>query len=153
MLVAASGSCGRFPDPLEVVLASIERSEQRWMQSRPVGYEMVLQRECECTLDMAGPARLYVHVTRSQRSIPAWTETTYRIEYVASGAPVGEEYARHFPNVQALFELARQAARQGAVVEITTDRELGYPTWLLIDADPIGADGGLGYRILELTVE
>ena len=149
--------CGSSPDPLAplegaALLSSIEEREEAWLATRPERYGMVQSRVCECLPEMSGP--VYMEVTRRQgATIPSPVESVTRLEYVLTGHEVPEPFRAGFFTIQGLFAFARQAAAAGAHVELETDPELGYPTYLFVDPDPTVADDEVAYRVTDLVVE
>lgn len=133
------------PTDIERLQDRMERAETLWRSERPVRYEAIERRACECLAEMAGPVRL--QVTRRQGAfLPSPHETLVSAVYETSGEPVPETILESFYTAEGLFELIRSAIRDGAdSIEAEFDPELGYPRAVTIDVDRQTADEELVY--------
>lgn len=130
-LAAAKTGCSS-PSELEELLIESEEAEALWLETRPVEYEALQVRLCECTPAMAGSVQL--QVARSPVSHGAGTEVIVGGTYTQGGEPVPEQFLQHFRTAQELFDLIREAVEEGAFsLEATFDPDLGYPRSVAVD--------------------
>lgn len=141
------------PTDIEQVLGRADDAEALWMSTRPVRYEAVERRICECLPEMSGPAR--IEVTRRQgATVPSETEMLVGGVYVTTGEVVPATYLPLFLTVQGLFDRIREAADKGVYqLEAEFDAEYGYPRRLMIDRDATVADDEIVYELEVVEME
>jgi hypothetical protein len=129
-LLAASPACSPTA-PDEAVELSVGMA--RWETVRPAAYELVLERTgCECLPEWLIPVRVTV---QGHQVTSVVNEQT--------GEPVVTEIY-HAMSVDELFDVIEDAiVRDADTLEVTYDRQLGYPTSISIDYDRNVADDEL----------
>ena len=118
----------------------LEDAHERWRENGPPDYEMVLFRGCFCPEDGRGPVVVTVVDGRVESRV-----------YVEGAGDVREDLEPYFPDVEGLFEIAAEAARDADRVEAEFHAELGHPVQLTIDWEEQMADEEVDYRVQRLT--
>jgi len=125
-------------------LARLREELATWRATRPVPYDLVLERLCFCTPEARGPVRVQVAVPP-----PPGLEMVLDRHYVDNGERVPAELQRFFPNMEGLFGVIVQAvARDVHMLDVDYHPAMGYPTRITIDPSPGIADDEVEYRVL-----
>lgn len=129
-LLAACSACSPTA-PEEAAELSV--SMAKWEGVRPVAYELVLERtSCECLPEWLVPVRVTVQDQQVTEVVNAQT-----------GEPIVIEIY-HAMSVDELFDVIVDAIeREADILEVTYDRQLGYPMSISIDYDRNVADDEL----------
>jgi len=106
-------------------------------------WRYTLERTCFC---MPGRLEATVHVENGQ---------VVSISNVrGDGEPFDGASPSDFKSIEELFALINEAEREGAaVVQVTYDEVLGYPTDIYIDRDERLADEEIFYRASDVVVD
>lgn len=147
--LGAATACSS-PTDTEVLLEELDRAEALWLETRPVTYQAVESRVCECLTAMTGPVLLEISILPSMMSSMSGSvvEEIVGATYVLGGQDVPDETLAFFLTVTELFELVRRAAAEGAdSIEVMYDPDRGYPRRVDIDWDSVIADEEIGYRL------
>jgi hypothetical protein len=135
-LLATASGCGIL-DPDDGARSDLEVNRERWESVRPQSYSMVLRRLCFCIEAAIGPVRISV----------VGTTATQRV-YVDSGEPVPGDLAPHFPTVDGLFDVIKDAMdRDVHQLRVTYDGDTGIPVDIWIDYEANAVDEELGYQV------
>ncbi|MDH3732513.1 MAG: DUF6174 domain-containing protein [Gemmatimonadota bacterium] len=125
-------ACGH--DPFALSSEAVEDHRARWLAAGIDDYEYDYRRQCECLPTDTRPARVRVRDGRVATAT-----------YSDSGELAGSFAA--YPTVEELFDLVDEAiVREAAMLVVSYDSRLGYPTKITIDYDLQAADD-------ELTIE
>lgn len=116
------------------------RNRQRWEERRPAAYEFVFQRSsCECLPERTIPMQVTVREGRIDSVVELQT-----------GEPISAE-THGALRIDDLFALIQQAIDQGAYrISVSYDRDLGYPTSIVLDHDAQIADDEIEFSSREL---
>lgn len=135
LAAALTGGCG-ITDPDSPEVDRLEAARAIWATQGLRDYTFRLSRECFCLPESIGPA--WVSVFNSV--------LVSRVDYVDTGEPMPDEYARWYLSVEGLFDLIDDALRRGAYrVDVTYDQATGVPLDIYIDYDVQMADEEVGY--------
>lgn len=141
-----TGAACASPTDAERILSRSDAAEALWLRTRPLSYQLLETRSCECLPEWTGPVLL--RVTRRQGArVPAESEMIVEGTYVTDGEPLDAEQLSSFLSVSGLFERIRDAVTSGAVVEADFDPARGYPREVFIDPVADAVDDEVVYRL------
>lgn len=122
---------------------ALDAGRQRWEAAQVSSYELRYQKVCECHREMPSDTI----VTVEQGSIVG---VRFDREDYLQEVPVPPERYEWFRTVDDLFALVAGALERDALVRVSYEPELGYPTRIYIDyvQDLVGEEVEL--RVLEL---
>ncbi len=126
LAAAVSGlvGCGDAT-PLGLTSSALESQHARWLAAGLQDYRFEYLERCECSLALVEPAVVEVRGGRVR-------EVTYR----SSGLAAPSDARALFPTIEDLFARIEDAiAREAAMLVVSYDPELGYPTQIEIDYD------------------
>lgn len=127
-------SCGIL-DP-DRRIDELDAAKARWALLRIDDYQYVIERVCFC--GNVDPVRVTVVDGMAVRRV-----------YVETGASVPDNQGHLYPTVPGLFELLERANREGATINVSFDRQYGFPTSAFIDYIKNAIDDELSIRTSE----
>ena len=143
LLFAALLSLGTDCDEEEHddVREALEDARLRWRAGGFPDYSLTLTHDCFCGVEGRGPVVVIVR----------FGEVVSRT-YEGTGAPVPEDRARFFPDVEGLFDFIEDALDQDpASIRAEFHPSLGYPTLVFVDFRENVADEERGYRVTAIS--
>ena len=138
MFAGCTGSPDGILSPLEgrILRLQLEAAEKRWNAQRSLPYRLVEERGC-----CLGLAPMIVTVSNVSENPGAIIENVTDARYESDGSAVPPSFRSFAMTVPQLFAMIRGALdRPVARLEVTYDREFGYPTMIDIDPDLHVAD-------------
>ena len=115
-----------------------------WDASGVADYEYRYQKICECHRDT--PADTVIRVSQGEI-----VDVRYQHEDYLADVQVPAERYRWFRTVDDLFTLIAGALRAEALVRVSYDSQLGYPTRIYIDYDEQLIGEEVELQVLQLT--
>jgi hypothetical protein len=116
--------------------SELQANRQKWTQSGVTDYTFTLRMDCFCAIN--GPVRVVV-VADSARQVTM--ESTGEV----LNAP-------WIPTIKKLFDfIDQQIARPAAVLQVTYDPTLGYPTRIVADPIANAVDDEVTYTVSNVT--
>lgn len=109
----------------EKLLASLQANDELWQTNRPVSYRYVVERECDCALELMRP--YVVTVARDLRTA----------QYLVTGSADSLGISEEPPEVvwlEELFAKTAEAVLHAKEVEVIFDPRFGYPSSVRINS-------------------
>ncbi len=123
------GGCGGT-SPLGLTNSALENQRARWLSAGIVDYQFEYRQRCECVPALAEAALVEVR-----------GGVVTRVVYRDTGRAAAADAQALFPTIDELFERIDDAIRrEAAMLTVSYDRALGYPTQISIDYDMRVAD-------------
>lgn len=113
----------------------LDRSWSRWDRARIFDYDYVVERSCYCGFEITEPVRV---VVRNGRVVDRY--------YVRSGFGVDPYYWSIFPSIDGLFSEVADAIRTAHDLEVSYDRDFGFPVRVGIDYQRNAVDDEVSIR-------
>ena len=122
-------------------------NEKLWKDQDLENYDFTLERQCFCPEDWRGPVNIEVR-----------DGTAVSVTYQSDGSVVTEGKFDDVDTIDKLFTLLNNAYagkgdfdQQADSVDVTYDKQMGYPATLYIDVSQQMADEEQGYTVTNLV--
>ncbi len=139
ILVAVSCT-GSVPDEFTT-------NEKLWKDQKLENYDFTLERQCFCPEDWRGPVKIEVR-----------GGVAVSVTYASDGTAVTEGKFDSVDTIDKLFTLLNNAYagkgdfdQKADSVDVTYDKQMGYPITLYIDVSQLMADEEQGYTVTNLV--
>ena len=140
-LTAVQEAANTLPVPKKDLkaLAALDAAEAVWKQKRPEHYAYQLQPSCFCPPEYTQPIAIRVFKGLVQQA-----------DLVTSKQPLPANRKADAKTIEELFKLIRDAInRPAASVNVTYDKQYGFPSSISIDLDQRIADEEMYYSVKE----
>ena len=113
------------------LLAELETRRSTWTMKRPAAYRYVVDRDCNCERAYTEP---YVATHDGDNRSAAFTVEIESVSGEFIATPPGAVW------IDDLFDLIEQSVRDEKKVDVEYDRNLGYPTSIVVHPAPAPPD-------------
>jgi Family of unknown function (DUF6174) len=125
--------------------AALEDSRGQWEAAGIRDYEYRYQKYCDCHRDLPPETVVDVRDGRVSRVYHLHADSDREV-------PARDGSLDLYWTIDELFDLIDAATQRDAVVRVSYDDDLGYPTTIFIDYDPQAIGDELDVRLTELSV-
>jgi hypothetical protein len=136
VLAASASACSRSADE-----GDLEAARARWESEGPQHYQFVSRQACFCASDLNRPINITVQVNQIVSA-----------KYVDDQTPVADVVLRLQLTIDGAFDLIQDAIeRDAALLAVSYDEALGYPTSISVDYNKRTADDERALYVTEFA--